>query len=61
MNDTLSPLIHLIDNDEAVRNSLAMVESAQKNPAVGVGGAPGGHLNEQCALAALDKVKDLLK
>ena len=28
--------------------------------AVGVGGAPGGHLDEQCALAALDKVKDLL-
>jgi uncharacterized protein GlcG (DUF336 family) len=29
--------------------------------AVGVGGAPGGQLDEQCALAALDKVKDLLK
>jgi uncharacterized protein GlcG (DUF336 family) len=29
--------------------------------AVGVGGAPGGHLDEQCALAALDKVKDALK
>lgn len=29
--------------------------------AVGVGGAPGGHLDEQCALAGLDKVKDLLK
>ena len=29
--------------------------------AVGVGGAPGGNLDEQCALAALDKVKDLLK
>ena len=29
--------------------------------AVGVGGAPSGHLDEQCALAALDKVKDLLK
>ena len=29
--------------------------------AVGVGGAPGGHLDEQCATAALDKVKDLLK
>jgi uncharacterized protein GlcG (DUF336 family) len=29
--------------------------------AVGVGGAPGGHLDEQCALAALEKVKDLLK
>ena len=28
--------------------------------AVGVGGAPGGHLDEQCALAALDKVKNLL-
>ena len=29
--------------------------------AVGVGGAPSGQLDEQCALAALDKVKDLLK
>ena len=29
--------------------------------AVGVGGAPGGHLDEQCANAALDKLKDLLK
>ena len=29
--------------------------------AVGVGGAPGGHLDEQCALAAVDKVKDQLK
>jgi uncharacterized protein GlcG (DUF336 family) len=29
--------------------------------AIGVGGAPGGHLDEQCALAALDKAKDLLK
>lgn len=29
--------------------------------AVGVGGAPSGHLDEQCAVAALDKVKDLLK
>lgn len=29
--------------------------------AVGVGGAPGGHLDEQCALAALEKVKELLK
>ena len=28
--------------------------------AVGVGGAPGGHLDEQCAMAALDKVKDAL-
>jgi uncharacterized protein GlcG (DUF336 family) len=29
--------------------------------AVGVGGAPGGQLDEQCALAALDKVKGLLQ
>lgn len=29
--------------------------------AIGIGGAPGGHLDEQCALAALDKVKDSLK
>ena len=29
--------------------------------AVGVGGAPGGQLDEQCAMVALDKLKDLLK
>ena len=29
--------------------------------AVGVGGAPGGHLDEQCANAALAQVADLLK
>ena len=73
----------------ARNNTLAMMETAQKNPAaanlvhipgflllgggvpvrvgnevigaVGVGGAPGGHLDEQCAVAALDKVKDQLK
>lgn len=29
--------------------------------AVGVGGTPGGHLDEQCAMAGVDKVKELLK
>lgn len=29
--------------------------------AVGIGGAPGGHLDEQCAIAAIDKIKDALK
>lgn len=29
--------------------------------AVGIGGAPGGHLDEQCAMAALERVKDVLK
>ncbi|MEO7242202.1 MAG: heme-binding protein [Variovorax sp.] len=29
--------------------------------AVGVGGAPGGNLDEQCAVAALEKVADQLK
>ena len=28
---------------------------------VGIGGAPNGNLDDQCATAALDKVKDLLK
>lgn len=74
----------------SARNAtLAMMDSAQKNPgaanlvhipgflllgggvpvragqevigAVGVGGAPGGHLDEQCAVAALDRVKDVLQ
>ena len=29
--------------------------------AVGVGGAPGGNLDEQCAMAGIEKVKDQLK
>lgn len=29
--------------------------------AIGVGGAPGGNLDEQCAVAAIEKAKDLLK
>jgi uncharacterized protein GlcG (DUF336 family) len=29
--------------------------------AIGIGGAPGGHLDEQCAMVAIDKVKDQLK
>ncbi|MGH8617256.1 MAG: GlcG/HbpS family heme-binding protein [Burkholderiales bacterium] len=29
--------------------------------AVGIGGAPSGQIDEQCAMAALDKVKDQLK
>jgi uncharacterized protein GlcG (DUF336 family) len=29
--------------------------------AIGVGGAPGGHLDEQCAVAAIEKARDLLK
>lgn len=29
--------------------------------AVGVGGAPGGHLDEQCAVAGIAKVQELLK
>ncbi len=29
--------------------------------AIGIGGAPGGHLDEKCALAAIEKVKDKLK
>lgn len=73
----------------AKNNTLAIMETAQKNPgaanlvyipgylllgggvpvrvgnevigAVGVGGAPAGQIDEQCALAALEKVKDQLK
>lgn len=29
--------------------------------AIGVGGAPGGHLDEQCATAALDQARELLR
>ena len=29
--------------------------------AVGIGGAPGGHLDEQCAIAAIEKVKGQLQ
>jgi uncharacterized protein GlcG (DUF336 family) len=29
--------------------------------AIGIGGAPGGHLDDQCALAAIEKVKESLQ
>jgi uncharacterized protein GlcG (DUF336 family) len=29
--------------------------------AIGVGGAPGGHLDDQCAEAAIAKIRDRLK
>ncbi|RYF40512.1 MAG: heme-binding protein [Comamonadaceae bacterium] len=87
---TLGASLHKAFTSASARNNtLAMMESAQKNPAaanlvnipgflllgggvpvrvgnevigaVGVGGAPGGHLDEQCAVAGLDKVKELLK
>ncbi|HMC13810.1 MAG TPA: heme-binding protein, partial [Gallionellaceae bacterium] len=29
--------------------------------AIGVGGAPGGHLDEQCAEAGIEKIRDRLK
>ena len=73
----------------ARNTTLAMMETAQKNPgaanlvhipgflllgggvpiklgnevvgALGVGGAPGGHLDEQCAVAAIERGKDALK
>lgn len=73
----------------AKNTTLAMMDTAQKNPAaanlvhipgylllgggvpvrvgnevigaIGVGGAPGGHLDEQCAVAAIERVKDQLK
>ena len=28
---------------------------------IGVGGAPGGHLDEACARAGIDKIKDRLR
>ncbi|NPC55994.1 GlcG/HbpS family heme-binding protein [Caenimonas soli] len=87
---TLAASLDKAFTSASARNAtLAMMETAQKNPAaanlvhipgflllgggvpvkigndtigaVGVGGAPGGHLDEQCAMAALDKVKDQLK
>jgi uncharacterized protein GlcG (DUF336 family) len=29
--------------------------------AVGVGGAPGGHLDEKCAIAGIASLQDMLK
>ena len=87
---TLAASLDKAFTSASARNAtLAMMETAQKNPAaanlvhipgflllgggvpvkigndtigaIGVGGAPGGHLDEQCAMAALDKVKDQLK
>ncbi len=38
-----------------------IITIAGTNPPGGYGGAPGGHLDEACAVAAIDKVKDKLK
>jgi uncharacterized protein GlcG (DUF336 family) len=44
-----------------VGGGVPVKEGKQKIREVGVGGAPGGHLDEQCAMTALDRVKDSLK
>ena len=55
---TLSPLVHLIDDDDAVRASLALLIGTV---GLSVQTWGGGHLDEQCAIAGIDKVKELLK
>jgi hypothetical protein len=47
---------------QAVRTERNLsMDLANQIAAVGVGGAPGDHLDGQCAMAALDPVKDLPK
>jgi hypothetical protein len=38
-----------------------MLEIIEKNPGAAIGGAPGSQLDEQCAAAGIDKIRDPLK
>ncbi len=44
----------------ALAGGLPIKSGSEVIGGVGVGGAPGGHLDEQCAQAGLDKVKERL-
>ena len=44
-----------------VGGGVAIKVGSETIGAVGIGGAPGGNLDEQCAMTALEKVKDQLK
>ncbi|WP_300654087.1 heme-binding protein [Pseudomonas sp.] len=51
----------MIDDFLVLGGGLPIKFGDQVIGAVGIGGAPGGHLDEQCASAALQSVEDALK
>jgi uncharacterized protein GlcG (DUF336 family) len=50
-----------LPNITYAQGAVAITAGGQTIGALGVSGAPGGHLDEECARAALAKIKDRLK
>lgn len=50
-----------IDDFIALGGGLPIQVEGETIGAIGIGGAPGGHLDEQCAEAGIAKIKDRLK
>ena len=50
-----------LPNVTYAQGAVAIVAGGQTLGAVGVSGAPGGHLDEECARAALAKIRDRMK
>jgi uncharacterized protein GlcG (DUF336 family) len=59
-NPAVAPLGHL-PGILLVQGGVAIKVGDETVGAIGVGGAPGGNLDEACARAGLDKIKDRLK
>jgi uncharacterized protein GlcG (DUF336 family) len=50
-----------LPNVTFAQGAIAIVAGGQTLGAVGVSGAPGGHLDEECARAAMAKIRDRIK
>jgi uncharacterized protein GlcG (DUF336 family) len=50
-----------LPNTTFTQGAIAIVAGGQTIGGLGVSGAPGGHLDEECARAALAKIKDRMK
>jgi uncharacterized protein GlcG (DUF336 family) len=50
-----------LPNVTFAQGAVAITAGGQTLGAIGVSGAPGGHLDEECARAALAKIKDRMK
>ena len=52
--------LHLIDGFLPLGGGMPIRSGQEVIGAIGVGGAPGGHLDDQCAQAAIAKIQDRL-
>lgn len=60
-NNPASANLIQIDNFLILGGGMPIRAGDEVVGAIGVGGAPGGHLDDQCAEAAIAKIKDRLK